>query len=284
MHSDCYFRTGKIHAVCQDYAFADDNKGFPVVILSDGCGSSIHTDVGSRILTHCCRNRLKSVDIFKISTRENFNDSLNFYESYLYSAIWPADATRRQMSLPEECLDATLLTILTLPGEVILSVAGDGIFAVRDLKQNLLKIFQISYKTNAPYYLSYQLDPQRDENFKRDFTTIKQIKEVTLSLRTLDVINSEIREVDEAISHWHFYRSDYDIVAVFSDGVESFRLNTERGFLTGKFYEIVGELFKFKTLKGSFVQRRCKSFFKQCEKTKMQHDDDFSMAAIYLGD
>ena len=284
MHADSYFRTGKIHSVCEDYALADNNNGYPVIILSDGCSSSKHTDVGSRILAHCCRSRLKSVDIFKIAERENFTDMLSFYEDYIKSAIWPADATRRQMGLPEECLDATLLVALTLPGEVIVSIAGDGVFAVHDPKDNHLKIIQIEYLTNAPYYLSYQLDPQRAENFRNEFTVVKKIHEYTLNLDTNDLVHIDQKTSDDLISHWHFYKSDYDIIALFSDGVETFRLNTAKGLLTGKVYEVVDELTNFKTIKGAFVQRRCKSFFKHCEKTKMQHDDDFSMAAIYLRD
>jgi len=283
MHADKYFKTGKIHSVCEDYAIADNNQGFPIIVLSDGCSSSMHTDVGARILAHCCRNRLKKIDIFKFAERENFEDALDFYEDYIKHAIWPADATRRQMNLPEECLDATLLIAFTLLGEVIVSIAGDGVFAVHDPKDNLLKIFQIKYLTNAPYYLSYQLDPQRSENFKNEFTSTKIIKEYTLDLNTNTLIDITEKESDEPISHWHFYKSDYDVIALFSDGVETFRLNTSKGFITSKVYEIISELINFKTIKGSFIQRRCKSFFKHCTRTKMQHDDDFSMAAIYLG-
>ena len=285
MHADGYFTTGKTHVVCEDYALADNNKGYPLVLLSDGCSSSKYTDVGARILTHCCRNRLKSVEIFKMIDREHSGDMLHFYDKYIRQIIWIADLSRKNIGLPEECLDATLLAAVTLPGEVIVTVAGDGIFALRDPKNQILRIFQIEYSTNAPYYMSYQLDPQRDENFHRDFSPVKQITEITLDLKTGKIKDITKENSKESISYWHFYKSDYDVVALFSDGIETFRLSSHSYTVpTYEFHEVVKELFEFKTLKGNFVQRRCKRFLKNCVIQKAQHDDDFSMAAIYLGD
>lgn len=285
MHADSHFVTGKTHAVCEDYALADNNKGYPLILLSDGCSSSKHVDVGARILAHCCRHRLRSVEIVKMVEREHLGDVLDFYDKYFRQTIWIANSARRGMGLPEECLDATLLAVTTLPGDVIVSVAGDGVFALRDSKHQVIRIFQIEYKTNAPYYMSYQLDPQRNENFHRDFSPTKHVTEVILNLKTGEIEDKAEEDISDSISYWHFYKSDYDIIALFSDGIETFRLSTIHDIeYTYKAHEIVRELFEFKTLKGSFVQRRCKRFLKNCENQKAQHDDDFSMAAIYLGD
>ena len=46
VYSDSYFKIGKTHLICQDYALHSEGH----ISLSDGCSSSPNTDIGSRLL------------------------------------------------------------------------------------------------------------------------------------------------------------------------------------------------------------------------------------------
>jgi len=52
--TDSYFHIGKIHLnngkPCQDYALSDVFDDAALVIISDGCSTGGHTDVGARML------------------------------------------------------------------------------------------------------------------------------------------------------------------------------------------------------------------------------------------
>ena len=57
-HADAAFTIGKTHAVCQDYALAQnasDTSPLRATWLSDGCSSSPHTDIGARFWFTGCK-------------------------------------------------------------------------------------------------------------------------------------------------------------------------------------------------------------------------------------
>ena len=81
----------------------------------------------------------------------------------------------------------------------------------------------------------------------------------------------------------------YDLVAVMSDGVMSFQrpitndLGTSRHFEDVPTADVVSSLMAVKSSKGKFIARRCKRFLKECAKKGWHHNDDLSMAALYIG-
>ena len=58
MISDSYFEIGNTHMVCQDYALngsSPDNR-LHYSIVSDGCSSSKHSEIGAQILCHVAQD------------------------------------------------------------------------------------------------------------------------------------------------------------------------------------------------------------------------------------
>ena len=85
-------------------------------------------------------------------------------------------------------------------------------------------------------------------------------------------------------SEFTFPRDEYDVVAVMSDGVQSFRRKVGNVFESVPAFEVVAEMMAFKGLAGQFVVRRMKAFLKQVAANGGHWDDDVSMAAIHVGE
>jgi hypothetical protein len=104
--------------------------------------------------------------------------------------------------------------------------------------------------------------------------------------RVIEVRDGERKPWQEYIGlevhHHEFLSEEYRpvIAAVFSDGVKSFVDEQRQEVST---LEVIRSLMNFKGFKGEFVKRRMQGFLKSARKRGWKHDDDLSMAAIYLG-
>ena len=255
MHSDSFFAIGRSHTVCQDYAIAGMRADRPFAILSDGCSSSSGTDVGARILSLSFLDRMRA--------------RIDDLETVLPQAITTAKNATQLMGLPETCLDATLLSChlspIDDPTVVNVMAIGDGVIAARR-RDGEIEAICIEYPDGAPEYLSYVLDSHRHHRFNTEFGTAKSIHNQS---------NKESVTCQDQIFAIQFPIANYDIVAVMSDGVETFEGMTWR--------EVVSALMDFKNTAGHFIERRMKRFIKDCGKQNISHSDDVSMSAIYLG-
>ena len=88
---------------------------------------------------------------------------------------------------------------------------------------------------------------------------------------------------------WFFAASKYDLVMVLSDGVSTFQervsTDTSRTLVDVPLVDVVEQLLRIKVTKGKFLQRRCQKFLHHyCYINEWQHADDFSAAAIWMGD
>lgn len=266
MNADAYFTIGKTHEVCEDYTLA----GKDFAVLSDGCSGSPRTDFGARFLALATEHWLKYEDKTAGEIRDLPKNALRIAHSMVKVA-----------SLPSECLDATLAYIFADELYANVFLAGDGVIAARR-RSGGVEIYCVDYISGAPAYLNYTNNDVR----KKLYFDQDQGFDTTIYLPDKDVQITHDTGLD---SHQFIFDLErYDLVAVMSDGAMSFQraivnnLGTSRHFENVPVKDVVEELMAVKSPAGKFIARRCKRFLKDCVKKGWHHNDDLSMAALYI--
>lgn len=288
-HSDAFFTKGSTHTVCQDYARAGavvvdrtwDNakipSGSPFAIVCDGCSTSRDTDIGARILA--------AVTAFLM---ENGYVSGHLFTPYVRQSIL-SRAHRAVMAMGgvHSWLDATMLVARHDGAATLVNIIGDGAVIVRK-RSGEVALHVYEQAQNAPFYLSYLLDPARHEAYLSKYGAITLHRKL---VRGAD--GTWKQEFESSVSGWdacpEIYAPDAecDLVMLLSDGSTSFLKVVDTG--TSRYQEavpivdVVDELLKIKSFAGPFLQRRFQAFLdKFCKANGWQHADDFSAAAIYM--
>lgn len=263
---DSFISIGSSHSICQDYVLIG-NEDDPCIVLSDGCSSSPHTDIGARIL--CCS---------AMSNRKRYSVDGNG-EAYKTAVIQEASVVSDILKLPIECLDCTLLIIRFDSIGFVVEVIGDGCVVARN-RNVTLKTRRVMYKDSMPFYLSYELNIERKNRYeelcmKKYGSTRNKIHENTFC--------SEI-DIDDWPFYYpstcYFYPDHYDFIGIMSDGVESF-VHSKTGHKISA-DEIIKKLTLFKNHNGEFIQRRVKRAIKELEAEGYKHYDDISFAGIFI--
>jgi hypothetical protein len=270
MASDCHFAQGKTHDVCQDYAMALRNA----IVVSDGCSSSFNTDWGSRFLA-------------RAAMMEVLDQEWAYGDRILSQAAQMLLGT----GLGTSALDATLLVAWKADDLVLVRVWGDGIVSARRRDTGLWEHHVIEYDQNFPAYLSYMLDGARMDKFmehtsgKRKTSLYAPTEDGEYGLPDLSYAEGFpyegiAFEFDEAV---------YDMVALCSDGVQSFQQPegspTSKRFMPVPLTEVLGLLLDVRGTAGEFIKRPMKWLLnKHCAKWRWHHYDDVAVAALYLGD
>ncbi len=290
MNSDCAIKIGSTHSICQDYGrHGNDALGNPYVIISDGCSSSVETDIGARLLVLAAEKNINMLT-FKAEDEAEF-----LKNSVLLAAKWA-----KEMSLPEICIDATLATAKIHDGLVSVMIHGDGqaIFGKTTENGLHLEVYDVSTTHNFPFYPSYMLKPER-------LKSMPATNEMAVSLYEIH----EEKALFPQKSYGRFYPAHgwndepldpdfrkyfhqtcmldrFDFVALTTDGVNSFL--TQKESTTSKENEsidgdfILPDLVGFKNFNPGFVQRRLQKFDKEIKAKGWQHYDDLTIGAIAL--
>ena len=255
MYIDTFLKKGKGHEICEDYIISGEFP-FPYIILSDGCSSSLNTDVGARILCHVAEKLL-------LSTAPEY-ENWTYFGNEVISEAMPIAAL---IGIPNTCLDATLIISYLQDSKVTCITYGDGNILYKGNKTIEFEIHRtsIQYTPNVPYYLSYVFDKKVNENYKNS-----EIKKTVNSLWDELGIGGKICE--ELI---HISKPEIKIIPIenspiiiSSDGIESFNTGTNK---------IISELMSFKTTKGKFIKKRMKKMIKNYEKQGIIHTDDIAI-------
>src|SRR5690606_17356740 len=230
MEADSFYYIGTGHKYCQDHALSYGFNQYAYAILSDGCSGSKNSDFGARILTNIAKNNLNLID-----------------EPYFGELIISqASLVCQQLDLNPETLDATLLLALVKNNYYKIRVFGDGAVCLK-YKDGKIKLFDINFPSNAPYYLNYEINSNRKKIFYEMFYKDERI------LTILDERLDSKKEIKNE-SHYFFESGsieDLESITLFSDGVSSFYDYNNHSIDTTT---IVKELTNFKG-KGEFVQR-----------------------------
>lgn len=275
-NADAFFAIGKTHMICQDYAKSGfQQHGLPYAVLSDGCSTSEDTDVGARILCSTTASNMRWIG------REcSFQDREP-------AIIEEARQGIETIKMPLRCLDATLLAAYWSEREgkvgIRVSIRGDGVVVARG-RDGKSCIYSIEHTHNAPRYLSYDLEPKRLEAYLEMYGDRSRIQTI--------ISNTDCNEVMEYNGHGEdrfFSASDYDLVMLLSDGVHSFQekvtTGTSRTLVDISFLAVIDQLLNIRSQTGKFLQRRCHKFLTNfCPLHNWQHADDFSAAAIWMGE
>jgi serine/threonine protein phosphatase PrpC len=261
--SDCIFESArKPHKNCQDYAICGDSP-FPFLIISDGCGSSDNTDIGSRILTHVAKSNLTLFLTYK------------GYEDYCKSVIENSFYSIKLLQINETCLDATLIVAYILNNRINVLMCGDGHIFMLDKKGEIILNEKISYKNNAPYYLSYMLNKERDKIYREsqgdDFVTV-ELTYLHNDKTFCNIVNNKW-----VVSHTI---NNIEFIIITSDGIDSFyNLRTAERIPSD---EIIKEVIDFKSKNGEFVKRRIRRMLSDFESKDIYNSDDLSVASFMI--
>jgi Protein phosphatase 2C len=265
MHSDCSFITGKTHAICQDYARSGTlPSGECYAIISDGCSSSEDTDFGSRILVKVAENALRKRSVLDVS----------FYKNVAKVSSVIAET----MGLDNSSIDATLLIAVVLKNESKVSIIGDGFANFRNRDGSEYTI-ESRYPTGMPYYLNYFNSERRSLEFNKEST--KQHITVYGDSPDGNFVRHDYDGIQ--VTEVFFDKDSTEAVSIISDGASSFSIMDGCAFKTILPEKTIQNLCSYKNFAGKFVQRRVGGFSRDCAKRNERHDDDLSIASIFLG-
>jgi hypothetical protein len=273
MNSDWYIDKGYTHKICEDYVVV--GNGFAIV--SDGCSASKHTDIGARVLCMSARELL-------LNFLEDGGEELD-HRHFGNHVIGVAYSSIQNLGLPLTCLDATLLVTYVHRDRVRILMYGDG-YAIITFDDGKKMLWKKEYPQNAPYYLSYQLDYQRQQTYCQQisdyqFFHTSNVPDKELQMPAYRWIETTI-PVEETVPIARFIDQPDNMrisnVLIMSDGVASFLENSKNVDDTN----ILEEFTNFKVMKGEFVRRRCNAVMKRFAKDGVKHYDDISVAGIHL--
>lgn len=260
MSADCVLLTGKRHNVCQDYVRANDSYAF----LADGCSRSPDSDVGARLLVFGAENHWLLLE-----------------NTLGKAAIIDAKLIANSMHLQTRALDATLLAVRhsKITQSFLVDVYGDGIVAARRRDKRMV-LHQYEYAKNAPRYLSYMLDPDRQIEYDKFEGNICTLSTVTLNLKG-DI--DDVQRLENPTGRLEFPESEYETVAILSDGAEQICRKADTGLMeTLPWHVAAFKLANFVSKKGQFVQRQFNIFSDFCSQGNWRAIDDLSVAAVAI--
>ncbi len=264
IHTDTFLKIGKTHLECEDYIITGDDP-CKYVILSDGCSSSKKTEMGARILCHLAKQYL-------LYRKNDYRFPDLDYDEMGSWIIHNAELTARQLGLKISCLDATLIIAYGYQGKYHIYMYGDGAVVIQG-KDNRVSVMEVDFSKNAPYYLSYRIDPERMDLFHKmgQFVSIKG--------HISDRINENTYAYDYKTRFC--YEAEYfPRILICSDGLSSF----VKGGDPEQTLEIAKEFLAYKSTKGEFLKRRLKRAIKLYEADDIHHNDDLSVGAFLYED
>lgn len=264
MNADATYQIGKDHLVCEDYALSGEIAGLAYAVVCDGCSASTDVDFGARAVAMSAKRnlRLGMYTDYKLFGQDVITNAQRVFDIFPY--------------LHPQALDATLLVSFVKEKIATTYMYGDGLYVHRHAKGMWLHHIELS--GGAPDYLSYYLDPIRMQSYEAMDATDKEKEivylrddgqwDMTLGKPfTPVVIKTPVEEGD--------------IIAVMSDGVNSFRKSDNTPI---DWKELIDDFTNFgQATAGVFVTRRIKNhLMKKCVKEGWTYRDDISIGAIVV--
>ena len=257
LYYDHYYTIGKTHVICEDFALQAD-KPIPFIVLSDGCSSSYQTHIGARILTLTTK--------YIIENTANWPISYTQFGQQLINNAWNV---ARKMRLSSSVLDATVMLAFLYQNSILVYVYGDGCLLFKDHQNNLGSI-EIVFTHNAPYYLTYWYDEDRQQEYaKHDLTPLLLID----SLHG----QSQLKPFNEPLA-FSFSLENFKVVAIASDGATC--CVDTRHHRKLPLDEIATQLLNFPSLTNDFVKLHLHKTLAQYAQQGIYPADDLSIGVF----
>lgn len=274
---DDYFHIGQMHLgsgkPCQDYSFSGVTDEGAFAVVSDGCSSGRHTDVGARIIALSTVNSLQQwlkaadVPINKVSQV--------VMERHKYAFLKSGEAFNLLLS---DLLATCLYACLTPLGGLI-CVQGDGVIA-KVYRNGSISLAAYQWDNNTPLYPAYAADNYKGfiktHGGDPDSPSLKVEHrrydggDVQTNLQGIG-LGEAIKGISQEISGDE--ASELSFLSVFTDGVMQVEGMT--------WQDVVLQLLAFKNVEGEFAKRRMIRFIKDSKKDDRKGPlDDISYAVM----
>jgi hypothetical protein len=270
---DSFTSVGKTHHTCEDYSIVV-GRPYPFILISDGCSSSKNTDVGARLLALTTKRQFHGAMTYQILPgRPDF-----FGTAIIESAYLVAD----QLGLNRSALDATLLLAYVESGLIHFVAFGDGYFIIKS-RTGHDKFVQLSYKQNAPYYLTVHESPEILEEWAKVYPE-----------NDLEVKHYNYYKSFNPFDAPHGYRVDYsnnrpyftlahqiddiEMAMVSSDGIGTFCRSDDRSLIPPE--DVIDQMMDVKVPNGEFIKRRMKKMLEKYANQGVHNLDDVSVSAM----
>ena len=260
MNANSTFSIGKDHIICEDYALASTTATLSYAIVSDGCSASNDVDFGSRCMAMSAKRELRLItDLLSFDGKNVVANAQRVIDVFPY--------------LSPQFLDATLLVaaVNINTKTLLVQMYGDGVMVHR--KKDGIVAVHVELSSGAPDYLSYHLDPLR----KQAYLGLKDNKK-NIIIRDGDKVSERVYNPFDPFIYTTTV-AEGDVVAVISDGINSFRKSDNEAI---PWHNLIEEFTGYKTFEGEFVLRRIAAFKRKCLKDGTTHSDDISVAAITI--
>ncbi|HEY4489932.1 MAG TPA: protein phosphatase 2C domain-containing protein [Candidatus Paceibacterota bacterium] len=278
LHADHYFQIGSLHyqkgLPCQDFALSGANAVRACAIISDGCSSGRHTDIGARLqalsLLRAMKGRINSPLVDANSGQIISEKSAEIMKS-----------SSELLGLSQTDLLSTAVYAYLQNDRAILHLEGDGVIA-RKYKDGRIVANLYEWIDNIPIYPAYAGNLESFLSAHGGDLNSLRFRRSTYVLDTAgESEESHELSLGEAISGvTEFLPKDemdeIEILSVFSDGVAQ---------IEGvKWTDAVREFLSFKNFEGEFLKRRMMRAIRDFEKAGSKPSDDISGAVIRITD
>ncbi len=240
---DSYYTIGQSHRVCQDYG----RHGWipcPHVILSDGCSAEPDSDIGARLLVLNAHSLLPQ---FLACSDLNETEQTALHQQLGEQIVQRAAGQARDMGVDETVLDATLLVAWRDRTSVYVHLYGDGCILTKTIDGEVA-VIQVEYAENAPYYLSYLLDRNRQMLYQEMMGDPAIAK--TVNYRNEAGIRRQMERFD-APTMFRFEQAALQTLAVSTDGLMSFINADTFEYLDAR--DVAQVLLDFRSIDSDFV-------------------------------
>ena len=271
MNSDSYFEIGSTHLVCQDYALSGNFKDIYYGIVSDGCSSAEHSEIGAQILCHVARYNIQLYcDLF-------FSVEDRVMQTLLGNSILKrADELRKCYPIVPNALEATLLIMIAKRDQACVFGWGDG-YVLLHVDNQTLSYQKISYpETNAPFYLS-----ATREEYLNKFGSGMIVK---YTIGTLlhgecdgDIPSFRLETFDTPFYQKYLQLSSGDSLTIMTDGLGQYQNDLKKPVPD---IDIMPLIVDYPNVQGAFAQRTMNFLKRDLLKKNWSHLDDIGLATI----